>query len=154
MLDQRRLHRPGLPQDSGGQPVDRAADQSRVPIGDRALSDRGGDLREPRRQRLARHRPPRPQLRRQPHPPGGLPPADPQPLGQQHRRRRTPRLGRTTARLQLGHHRVPDRGPPPRINLKSGQQLQQLITAERGQVNITQLLPRRGQVTERGIDPI
>ena len=86
--------------------------------------------------------------------PGGLPPADPQPLGQQHRRRRTPHLSRNTARLQLGHHRVPDRGPPPGVNLKSTQQFQQLITAERGQVNITQLLPRRGQVTERGIDPI
>jgi hypothetical protein len=44
---------------------------------------------------------------------------------------------------------VRNRGPPPGINLKSTQQLQQLITAERGQVNITQLLPGSGEMAER-----
>ena len=67
-------------------------------------------------------------------------------LGQQHRRRRTPHLSRNTARLHLGHHRVRNRGPASSINLKS---TQQLITAERGQVNITQLLPGSGEMAER-----
>jgi len=90
-----------------------------------------------------------PELHGQPHPSRRFAPADPQPLGQQHRRRRTPHLGRNPTRLQLGHHGVPDRGPPPGINLESGQQFQQLITAERGPVNITQLLPGGGEMAER-----
>jgi hypothetical protein len=44
---------------------------------------------------------------------------------------------------------VRNRGPASSINLQGGQQLQQLITAERGQVNITQLLPGSGEMAER-----
>ena len=91
--------------------------------------------------RLTGQGPSGPELRRQPHPPGGFPPADPQPLGQQHRRRRTPQLGRNSPRLHLGHQRIPDRGPLPNVDLQGGHQLQQLITGQRGQVNGAQLLP-------------
>jgi len=149
VLDQRRLDRPGLLCCGVGQVGDRAADQGRVPVADRTLRDRGGDQRKLRRRRLTGQGAAWSQLHGQPHPPRRLPPADPQPLGQQHRRRRTPQLPCDSPRLQLGHQPIPDRAPPTGINLESTQQLQQLITAERGQVNITQLLPRSGEMAER-----
>jgi len=115
VLNQRRLYGLGVTQGRLGQVGDRSANQGRVPIGNRSFSHRRRNFWEPRRQTFSGQSAARSQLRGQPYPPGGLPPADPQPLGQHHRRRRAPQLGRDAARVQLGHHGVLDRCPLPRV---------------------------------------
>ena len=81
--------------------------------------------------------------------PRGLPPADPQPLAQHHRRRRAPQLTGHAARFQLGHHGVLDRCPLPGIGLSCGRKFQQLVPGQRGQVLRRQRLLRRRQVSQR-----
>ena len=84
---------------------------------------------------------------------GRLPPGDPQPLAQQHRRGRVPQLGRHSTRIHLGDQGVRDRGSLPRVDLQHGHQLQQLITTQRGRINGAQRLPRRYQLSQRAPRP-
>jgi len=65
-----------------GQPVDRGGDNRGVSSRDRPLRQRCGDVRESRLQSLASNGPSQPQVGGHPNPAGGLPPANPQSLGQ------------------------------------------------------------------------
>ena len=121
-----------------------------MPVGDRSVGHRRRDQRKLRWRWLTGQGAAWSQLRGQPHPSRGLPSPDPQPLGQQHRRRRTAQLGRDSPRLHLGHQGKPDRGPLPNVNLQRSHQLQQLITTQRGRINGAQRLPRRRQLSQRG----
>jgi hypothetical protein len=150
VLDQRRLHRPGLLRCGVGQPSIvrqiRAACRSEIApsataaatCGYRAGNDspdiarRGPSSAASRTRPAASRRPIRSRS-------DSSTAVDAQPTSAAH-----------SPRLQLGHQRVPDRGPLPNVGLQHRHQLQQLITTQRGRINGAQRLPRRHQLSQRG----
>ena len=108
-----------------------------MPGRDRAVGQRRGDLREPRFQPLTAECLPQPQISGQPDPTSGLPPANPQSLGHQHRGRRVPQLGSESPRVKLGDQLETNCRAPPRLGLQVVEQGQQLFVREPGRVEVS-----------------